>query len=158
MAGKYEGTVLGLGIGCFGELLAGFNGVRTSIARSCVVSNVDRYDDKSLKEALGMFRSRIRRAWGHAAFSPGAASSWIAAGSSLTCSHPPPVPCVRVASPVLTLRTTISITRSPLTPDAAFTPVRGGRIGMSTFCLGVHLLALLLDGPCGGEKSRMNAF
>ena len=26
-----------------------------------------RYDDKSPKEALGMFRSRTRRAWGHAA-------------------------------------------------------------------------------------------
>ena len=26
-----------------------------------------RYDDKSPKEALGMFRSRIRRVWGHAA-------------------------------------------------------------------------------------------
>ena len=28
---------------------------------------VDRYDDKSPKEALGLFRSRIRRVWGHAA-------------------------------------------------------------------------------------------
>jgi len=28
---------------------------------------VDRYDSKSPKEALGMFRSRIRRVWGHAA-------------------------------------------------------------------------------------------
>ena len=28
---------------------------------------MDRYDDKSPKEALGMFRSRIRRVWGHAA-------------------------------------------------------------------------------------------
>ena len=26
-----------------------------------------RYDDKSPKEALGMFRLRTRRAWGHAA-------------------------------------------------------------------------------------------
>ena len=31
------------------------------------VSYMDRYDDKSPKEALGMFRSRIRRVWGHAA-------------------------------------------------------------------------------------------
>jgi len=31
------------------------------------VSYVGRYDDKSPKEALGMFRSRIRRAWDHAA-------------------------------------------------------------------------------------------
>jgi len=28
---------------------------------------MDRYDDKSPKEALGMFRSRMCRAWGHAA-------------------------------------------------------------------------------------------
>ena len=67
MASKYEGTVLGLGIGCFEELPAGFNGVCTFIARNRAVSYVDRYDDKSPKEALGMFRSRIRRVWGHAA-------------------------------------------------------------------------------------------
>ena len=36
------------------------------IARSRVVSYVDRYDDKSPKEALGMFRSRIRRVYRHA--------------------------------------------------------------------------------------------
>ena len=29
VAGKYEGSVLGLGIGCFGELSAGFNDVCT---------------------------------------------------------------------------------------------------------------------------------
>ena len=28
---------------------------------------MDRYDDKSPKEALGMFRSKIHRTWGHAA-------------------------------------------------------------------------------------------
>ena len=28
---------------------------------------MDRYDGKSLKEALGVFRLRIRRVWGHAA-------------------------------------------------------------------------------------------
>jgi len=33
VAGKYEGTVFGLGIGCFGELSAGFNDVYTFIAR-----------------------------------------------------------------------------------------------------------------------------
>ena len=57
MAGKYEGTVLGLGIGCFVELPAGFNYVITFIARNRVASYMDRYDDKSPKEALGMFRS-----------------------------------------------------------------------------------------------------
>ena len=67
MAGKYEGTVLGLGIGFFGELSAGFNGDCTFIARIRVGSYVDRYDDKSPKKALGIFRSRIRRVWGHAA-------------------------------------------------------------------------------------------
>jgi len=67
VAGKYEGTVLWHGIGCFGELTAGFIGVRTFIARNRALSYMDRYDDKSPKEALGVFRSRIRRACGHAA-------------------------------------------------------------------------------------------
>jgi len=67
VAGKYEGTVFGLGIGCFGELSAGFNDFCTFIALNRAVSYMDRYDDKSPKEALGMFRSRICRAWGHAA-------------------------------------------------------------------------------------------
>ena len=69
VAGKHEGTVLGLGIGCFGELSAGFNDVCTFIARNRAVSYMDRYDDKSPKEALGMVRSRIRHVWGHAAIS-----------------------------------------------------------------------------------------
>jgi len=47
-------SVLGLGIGCFGELPAGLNGVCTFIARSRALSYVGRYDDKSPKEALGM--------------------------------------------------------------------------------------------------------
>ena len=71
MAGKYEGMVLELGIGCFGELSAGFSDVCTFIARNRAVSYMDHKDDKSPKEALGMgtrmLRSRIRRAWGHAA-------------------------------------------------------------------------------------------
>jgi len=60
VAGKHEGTVLGLGIGCFVKLPAGFNDVCTFIARNCAVSYVDCYDDYLPKEALGMFRSRIR--------------------------------------------------------------------------------------------------
>ena len=56
VADKYESTVPWLGIGCFGELYAGFNGVCMSIARSRAVSYVGRYDDKSPKEALGMLR------------------------------------------------------------------------------------------------------
>jgi len=34
------------------------------------MSYVNRYVDKSPKEALGLFRSRIRRVWGHAAIYP----------------------------------------------------------------------------------------
>jgi len=67
VAGKYDGTVLGLGIGCFGELSAGFNGACKFIAHNRAVSYVDCYDDKSPKEALGMFCSRIRHVWGHVA-------------------------------------------------------------------------------------------
>ena len=135
VAGKYEGTVLGLGIGCFGELPAGLNGVCTFIARNRAVSYVDCCDDKSLREALGMFHSKIHRVWGHAAIfawsdlilDRSRKLSWLAA-----CSHPPPAPRVRVATPVLTSRTTTSSTPSPRTPVAVFTPVRGGRTGMLT--------------------------
>jgi len=52
VAGKHEGTALGLGIGCFEELSAGFSNVYTFIARNRAVSYVDRDDDKSPKEAL----------------------------------------------------------------------------------------------------------
>ena len=48
------------------KLPTGPDGVYTFIARSRVVSYVDRYDDKSPKEALGMFRSRIRHMYRHA--------------------------------------------------------------------------------------------
>ena len=124
---------------------------------------MDRFDDKSPNEALGVFHSRARCVWVHTAFSPGAASSWIAAASSLACSHPPPAPHVRVATPVLTSRTTTSSTPSPLTPDAVFTPVRDGRTGISTsgvslfgFCLWVHLLVLLLRRwPLRGREKTL---
>jgi len=73
-----------------------------------------------------MFRSRIHRVWGHAAIF--AYSSCTAAASSLGCSRPPPAPRARVATPVQTSRTMTSSTPSPrVIPDAAFTPVRGGR-------------------------------
>jgi len=62
MADKHEGTLLGLSTGSFGELAAGFNGGRKFIARDRAVSNVDRYNDRSPKEAHGMCRSRIRHA------------------------------------------------------------------------------------------------
>ena len=67
VAGKLKGTALVLGIGCFGELSAGFNEVCTFIARNRAVFHVDRYEEKPPKEALGIFRSGICRAWGHAA-------------------------------------------------------------------------------------------
>jgi len=44
--GNHECTVFGLGIGCFGELCAGFGDVCTIIARNLAVSYVDRYDDR----------------------------------------------------------------------------------------------------------------
>ena len=65
------------------ERSAGFNGVCTFIARNRAVSYLGRYDKKSPKEALGLFRSRIRRMWDHAAISLGATLSWISAASSL---------------------------------------------------------------------------
>jgi len=37
VAGKYEGTVFGLGLGCFGKLSAGFNYICTFIARNCAI-------------------------------------------------------------------------------------------------------------------------
>ena len=42
LVGKYEGTVLGLGIGCFEELSAGHNDVCTFIARNRALSYMDR--------------------------------------------------------------------------------------------------------------------
>jgi len=103
VAGKYEGSVLGLGIGCFRELSAGFNGVCTFIAHNRAVSYVSRSNDKSLKEALGMFHSGARRVWGYAAISPGSTSSyWTGAASLLACSRPPPATRMQVATPVLT--------------------------------------------------------
>jgi len=57
VAGKYEGTILGLGIGYIGELSAGFTDAFTFIARSCKRPYVDRYDGKLPKE---MSRSSIR--------------------------------------------------------------------------------------------------
>ena len=69
VAGKHEGSVLGLGIGCFGELSAGFNDVCTFIARNRAVTYMDRYDDKSCS-ALGSAACGVMQP-----FSPGATSS-----------------------------------------------------------------------------------
>ena len=71
-----------------------------------------------------MFRLRIRRVWGHAAI-----FAWsdliLDRSRKLACSHPPPAPRVRVATPILTSRTATSSTPSPRTPGAVLTPVRG---------------------------------
>ena len=69
-------------------------------------------------------------------FSPGATPPWIAAAGLLACSHPPPAPRVRAATPVLALRITVSSTPSPRTRGAVFAPVLGGRTGMSASGLG----------------------
>ena len=54
--------------------------------QSCVVLQyVGRYDDKSPKEALGMFRSRARRVWGHAAIFTLSDLSWTGVSSSFAC-------------------------------------------------------------------------
>jgi len=128
-------TALGLGIGCFDELSAGFNDVCTFIARNLAVSYVDRYDDKFPKEALGMFRSGIRRVWGHAAIfrperphlGPEPQARWPAVARRLRHHQ-----AGGDSGPTVTSRTTTSSTLSPWTPDAVFTPVRSGRTGTST--------------------------
>jgi len=95
--------------------------------RNRVVPYVDRYDDKLPKEeALGMFRSRIHRAWGHAA---------------IFCLERPhlgsqpqacwPAVARRLRHACLTLRIATSSTPSPRAPNAVFTPVRGERTGTS---------------------------
>ena len=117
MAGKHEGTVLGLGIGCFGELPAGFNDVCTFIARNRAVSYADRYDDKSSKEALGMFRSRNRRAWGHTAIF--AWSDLILDRSRKLAGLRPPAACATCAGGELEL----------IQPHMAQKPVLRGEVG-----------------------------
>ena len=79
-----------------------------------------------------MFRSMIRRVMVMWPSSPGATYSCIAAASPLACRRSPPAPGVRVTTPIPTSRTTNSSKPSPRIPDAVFTPIRGGRTGMST--------------------------
>ena len=83
-----------------------------------------------------MFRSMNRREWGRAALF--AWSDLISDRSRklVGLQSPPPAPNVLVATPILTSRTTTSSTPSPQTPDVVFTPVRGGRSGMSTSGVG----------------------
>ena len=77
------------------------------------MSYMDRYDDKSPKEALGMSRSRIRRVWGHAAIF--AWSDLILGRSRKLVGLQSPAACAtRVAATrILTLRTATSFTPSP---------------------------------------------
>ena len=108
-----KGKVLGLGIGCFGVFSAGFNDAFTWTATTTSRPKRSLACSAQGSAACGAMRP----------FSPGATSSWIAAASSLVRSHPPPAPRVRVATPILTSRTTTSFTPSPRTPGAVFTPV-----------------------------------
>ena len=93
------------------------NDVYTFIARSLAVSYVGRYDDSSSKEALGIFRSRIRRVRVHAAIF---AWSDLILDRSRRLSGLKPAfarhlaaPSARVATLVITLRTAPSSTPSP---------------------------------------------
>jgi len=93
---------------------------------------MDSYDDKSPKEALGMFRSRTRRAWGHAtAF---AWSDLILDRSCKLVGLQSLVACATRAGgdSDQTSKTTTSSTPSPQTQGTVLTPVRGEQTGMST--------------------------
>jgi len=90
VAGKYEGTVFGLRVGCFEELSAGFNGACTFIARNRAVSYMDRYDESRPRRPLACPTLRSDTCCGVIRpFLPGA----TAAASSLACSRP----CLRHA-------------------------------------------------------------
>jgi hypothetical protein len=66
-SGPKKGRVVGLAIGCFGELSSEFGELCTFIARNMAVEHLQYYDNKTPEEALNMFRSKIQRAWGNAA-------------------------------------------------------------------------------------------
>jgi len=106
--------------------------LRSYFAHSCAESYVGRYDDKSPKEAFGMFRSRARCVWVRVIrpFAPRVTLSWTEAASSLICSRRPPVLRARVTTPTPTPRTITFSTPSFGKPGAVFTPVRGGRFAI----------------------------
>ena len=121
-----------------------FSGSASAVSESCLLDSMtfSRSSRAVVRYPtwIATTTSRPRRPWACFAqvsaacgvmrpFSPRATLSWIAAASSLACSHPPPAPRARVATPVLTSRTTTSSTPSPRTQDAVFAPVRGGRTG-----------------------------
>ena len=59
--------MVGLAIGCFGELSSEFGELCSFIARNMTVEHLQYYDNKTPEQALNMFRSRIQSVWGHAA-------------------------------------------------------------------------------------------
>ena len=67
MPGPNKGRVVGLAIGCFGELSSEFGELCSFIARNMTVEHLQYYDNKTPEEALSMFRSHIQSARGHAA-------------------------------------------------------------------------------------------
>ena len=85
-----------------------------------------RYDDKSPKEALGVFRSRIRRVWGHAAVF--AWSGLVLDRSSKLVGLLSPAACAtRVGGdPGPDFEDCGFSTPNPRTRGAVYTPVRGG--------------------------------
>ena len=65
--GPNKGRVVGLAIGCFGELSSEFDELCTFIARNLTVEHLQYYDNKTPEQALNMFRTRIQSVWSHAA-------------------------------------------------------------------------------------------
>ena len=136
------------------------------IARDRAVSYVDRYDDKSPKEALGMFCLAVCGVM--RPFPPGAKPQ---------ARLPAVTRRVRVATPVLTLRTATSSTPSPLYRarcSRQFVTKWGAHVlrvrsvsreevwasaGVQALCLRAHLLALSLvtRWPLRG-KEWLNVF
>jgi hypothetical protein len=132
-SGPKKGRVVGLAIGCFGELSSEFGELCTFIARNLAVEHLQYYDNMTPEEALNMFRSKIQRAWGHAAIFAGLTSSWIGAGPWWGCSHRRPPPLLPLAT--LTSTTTTSFMQRTLTLDNVSMPARGGpTITTKSFC------------------------
>ena len=127
--------MVGLAIGCFGELSSEFGELCTFIARNMAVEHLQYYDNKSPEEALNMFRSRfsargdIQLFWRSTCsargfstrgdmqlFSLGLTTSWTGHR------RPPLLPPLAT----LTSTTTTSFMRCTLTTDKASALARGG--------------------------------
>jgi hypothetical protein len=59
ISGPNKGRVVGLAIGCFGELSSEFGELCSFIARNMAVEHLQYYDNKTPEKALNMFRSRV---------------------------------------------------------------------------------------------------